>query len=411
MKLTVNFFLILFSIILSSYTNHSLTLTLVNPINIDRLDEPLVFNRKDLEKVLGNIPENKIPAFKNEQDKLIPIQLDDMDQDGQWDELFMLINFSAKESKDLSVKLMNKSDFPEIKPRTNIRFASATPPHDELSNVQRLKSTDNASSSNAFQMEGPAWENEMVAFRNYFDARNGIDIYGKRTPEMILDLVGINGQNYHKLDYWGMDILRVGNSLGAGAIALKIGDKIHRIDSANESSFRIITEGSLRSVITLNFKGWKVEDRNYDIEHQISIWGGARYYQSQIFVQGLQGDESLVTGIVNINSDSMYILEGDRLYTGIYTHDNQAYDGEKLGMGLLYEMDQFQGTITAPDRGDGIIQTYMVTLAIQPKSVTSFYFYVGWELEEPNFNQKEAFEEYLQKEAKRHSYPISLFWH
>ena len=39
-------------------------------------------------------------------------------------------------------------------------------------------------------MEGSAWENDLVGFRNYMDQRNGMDIFGKTTPDMVLDQCG-----------------------------------------------------------------------------------------------------------------------------------------------------------------------------------------------------------------------------
>ena len=40
---------------------------------------------------------------------------------------------------------------------------------------------------------------------------------------MVLDEVGTDtAKNYHQLSDWGMDILKVGTSLGAGALALQL---------------------------------------------------------------------------------------------------------------------------------------------------------------------------------------------
>ncbi len=47
--------------------------------------------------------------------------------------------------------------------------------------------------SAAYQMEGPAWENDLVGFRNYLDQRNGMDIFGKIESRMVLDSVGVAG--------------------------------------------------------------------------------------------------------------------------------------------------------------------------------------------------------------------------
>jgi len=66
----------------------------------------------------------------------------------------------------------------EIPVKTNIRLANKSIPPREFTYADRLKTSDSPTSQKAFQMEGPGWENDVVGFRNYFDARNGIDIYG-----------------------------------------------------------------------------------------------------------------------------------------------------------------------------------------------------------------------------------------
>ncbi|NJM16646.1 MAG: DUF4861 domain-containing protein [Bacteroidales bacterium] len=161
----------------------------------------------------------------------IPSQLDDLNGDGEWDELFFLSDFDANETKSFLIETSDSSTAARYKTRTNVRFAFKDAPNRDAFAEQRLASVETETIQKVFQMEGPAWENDVVAFRNYYDARNGMDIFGKTTTAMALDGVGINGQNYHEMDSWGMDILKVGNSLGAGAIALLINDSLYRVGS------------------------------------------------------------------------------------------------------------------------------------------------------------------------------------
>ena len=77
-------------------------------------------------------------------------------------------------------------------------------------------------------------ENDKVGFRLYLDGRNAKDIYGKRTSELVLKDIGLDESgtpvdNYHVLRDWGRDILQVGNSLGAGGLALFENDSLHRL--------------------------------------------------------------------------------------------------------------------------------------------------------------------------------------
>jgi len=69
------------------------------------------------------------------------------------------------------------------------------------------------------------FSNDKVKIHVFYNRpyKKGRAIFGKLVPGMVMDTVGPNVNNsYHQLSNWGMDILHVGNSLGAGAIAFGI---------------------------------------------------------------------------------------------------------------------------------------------------------------------------------------------
>ena len=279
--------------------------------------------------------------------------------------------------------------------KTNIRFATKTDGYKEKASFNRLTTDKTEITSTQFQMEGPAWENENVAFRNYFDARNGIDIYGKRTAEMVLDSVGID-ENYHELQDWGMDILKVGNSLGAGAIGMIIGDSLYRVGVGAEGSFRIIEEGPKSSTLEFIFRNWKVLDRNYNISHIIRINSGTHYYEGNIKVEDLKGDETLVTGIVD-HGVGITEFKTDK-YTIISTHGNQDVEGERLGMAIAVANDNFAKTDEASNYDGAVDKTHLVHL--NGKDLT-YKFFVGWELQDDQFKSKDLFEEMVNQELSK----------
>ena len=282
--------------------------------------------------------------------------------------------------------------------KTNIRFASK-PDYKEMKKAVRLKSNDTETSQKAFQMEGPAWENDLVGFRNYFDARNGIDIWGKRTDKMVLDSVG-TGKDYHSMNWWGMDILKVGNSLGAGAIALMIGDSVYRIGPGCKGTYRLICEKPDYSAFELKFEKWKVQDRCYTITHTINIAAGNRYYESKVKIEGGKGDEFLVSGIVNLHSNQLYMIrENNRVI--IATHDKQGYSGEYLGMALMTSQTCFADTVTAPNSGAGITNTYMLKMKPDQNKEVRFRFYSCWEYENASFAKQEFFMDFLKSDMKK----------
>ena len=383
-------------------------ITLLNPSDIIRTDEAVVITKDKLVSLIASVPEGLIPILKDDEGVEIPSQVDDLDKDGKWDELLFLADLEPGSEKKIIVSFVEKNQVPEYKVRSNIRFANMDSVHTELSNADRLKTLDSPTVQKYFQMEGPAWENDKVAFRNYYDARNGFDIFGKRSSLMVLDHVGLIAHSYHVLADWGMDILKVGNSLGAGAVALKIDNKIYRFDNLESGSIDILAEGPLRSVFRLGFSGWHAGDGVYNMVHEISIWGGAQYYKSKVAIYGLRGDESLITGIVNIESDSLIVFHPNEKYVVLSTHDNQAYDGEKLGMALLICSSDLINTSEAPETGEGVVQTYMANLKITEAEPVEFYYYSGWELQDERFSNAQFFIDLIKKDADRFAVPIQI---
>ncbi len=363
-------------------------------------DRAVVLTRSEVESYMKNPLGNDLVVVVDENGKPLPTQDDDMDGDGQWDELAFLLNVEAHSKETLHFEARTKENMPDFPKRTNIRFAHQEELDVEITSADRLTTTDSPTTSVDFQMEGPAWENDVVGFRNYYDARNGIDIFGKRTKEMVLDSVGVRGQNYHELDDWGMDILKVGGSLGAGALGLHVGDQMFRLGPSNRGTYRFITEGPVRAVFELDYEGAVVGDRRYNIRHQISIYAGDHFYRSKVWVDGLQGDEELLTGIVNTQQKEMFRMQVGN-YEIVASFGNQAFLGENLGMALLVPRKWFLGTWEAPKEGDGITETHVVSLNLSKDQPTEFAFFAGWEYQDKGFAKEDYFHDMLVKAVER----------
>jgi hypothetical protein len=403
--------LILFSVLAGLYscTDHGSGLLIVNESRIDRVDEPVTLAKNALVGRIGAIPENMIPLPVTAEGDTIPFQLDDMDGDGSWDELFMLISCKGEETKKVYFRFVDSTGLPVFSKRVNVQFIKAMPPYEHVTHAERLRSTDTEISSAAFFMEGPVWENELVAFRNYFDARNGMDIFGKKVTRMVFNDTILVHQDYHQMQDWGMDILKVANSLGAGAIGLEVNNTLYRIDSAESATYHLVSDGPLRAVMQFSFNGWKTDDgRRYDIFHRVSIWGGTPCYQSQVTISGLQGDEELLTGIVNLHSDSLMLEKADESVIIAATHDKQGFLGEYLGMGILLSANDFVDTLTAPKDGQGITNTYLLKIKVNDNIPVTYRFYSGWEYQDPNYTDREKFMEMLRLEASKMASPLKI---
>jgi len=372
-----------------------ISITISNPSDQSLTEKSIVIKRAELEKKNGALSEGQYAWLISDVKIPVIAQLDDLDGDGKWDELFTQVSLNSKEKKTFKVEILKEK--PNTKNRTNIRFADINDPSKEISSFDRLKSNVTEESQKYFQFEGPGWENDVVAFRNYYDARNGIDIYGKVTTNMMLDSCGLKGgPTYHKMRSWGMDILKVANSLGAGALAFQTETGLYRLGPDCKGSYRLVVEGPIRSIIDLDFEGVKVDGKLFNVKHRISIEAGKPYYKSEVFVSDNSGMK-VVTGIVNLHSTEFFTVKGKGV-SSFFTHDNQAFDGEKLGMAVI--VPQKKITVqTAPEEGEGITQTFYTAMPIGKQPV-AFYFMVGWEKSDVAFKTSKGFELRVEKEAR-----------
>ncbi|MEO1449225.1 MAG: DUF4861 family protein, partial [Bacteroidota bacterium] len=203
-------------------------LTLSLPAGIGGSDIPVSIPVSELfQQGIANTEEMLWAPFAG--DRMLPFQYEDHDQDGQPDTLFFQIDIKADQEQLTTFKMVK--EVPTFPIQTNLRLGKKTDagvvPLDE---APRLNTYTNTETQAAYQFEGVGWENDKVAFRNYLDLRNGIDIFGKTTTDMVLDEVGLdNDENYHHFQEWGMDVLKVGSSLGAGSIGIWYQDSLIRL--------------------------------------------------------------------------------------------------------------------------------------------------------------------------------------
>jgi hypothetical protein len=370
-----------------------------NPFNEPVRGKAIVLDRSEVEPLLqGKLANGSHILVTDGKGRVLASQMDDLDGDGTWDELVFLADFHQNETVRFGFKVLDVAEMPAFPRLTNVQFAYKNPPHGTVTDDKRLKSIDSPTISALYQMEGPGWENDIVGFRNYYDARNGIDIFGKRTTEMILEGAGIDGQDYHTLDDWGMDILKVGNSLGAGAIAIGVGEEIYRVGPSQEAGFRLVSEGPVRSVLDLTFEGVPAGDRLYDVTHRIFIYAGDHFYRSQVWVKGLHGDEVLYTGIVDLYELETFEMESAG-YKVFGTHGNQGFDDEILGLGILIPANQFLHAKAAPKEGDGVVFTHLTAIQLTDTMPAQYAFFAGWELQDPGFTTEFYFRDMLSKAA------------
>jgi hypothetical protein len=397
-------------------------LVIENP-GMDKSDELIVLKRSELEKRVDSLVPGKYIQLQDAGRPLV-VQYDDLDGDGNWDEAAFLLPLKAGEKKVLQVAVTDAPATIKAMVRAHVRHKRKNTDNtfgDDLP-VDSIPAGQPATdfSKDAyppFLTEGPAWENDKVGFRIYFDVRNGKDIWGKTTTRMVLDEVGADtANNYHAKADWGMDVLKVGKSLGAGSLALAIKvngkDTLVRLGNQNMGpvSYKKIADGPVRAIFRLQYPAWKVLDNAAPVSltEEISIWGGQYFYESKVSITGAPEGARLVTGIVNLHSHTAKSID-EQTYTTLYTYDAQSENKDNLGMALLVAKKQFNGLITTPNADTDIQNTYALDLSLGQQPVV-FRFYAGWAPSDPKFAAEPAFKQYLETETERISKPATVSW-
>ncbi len=429
MKFKVGFFFSLIALTLfclpESIAQKAKHLSVSNPSDFSRRDELIVLSRKMIERKLGKIPQGSYVSIIESANRPLVIQFDDMNKDGEWDEAAFLYSFKPGEKAVFKVsmtdRLLGKAVVrAHVRHRRKNNDTTFGPALERDSIPAGHPNTDFSKQKlPPFLTEGPAWENDKVGFRVYFDVRNTKDIWGKTTTKMMLDTVGADpSASYHHLADWGMDILAVGKSLGAGSLAITTPltgrkDTLIRLGGQNMGPviYEEIADGPVRAIFRMHYPEWKVIEElpALDLTEEISIWGGQYFYESKVSVRNAPAGARLVSGIVNLNSKkSTPAARGG--VQGLFTYDLQSENKDRLGMAILTPAALCEGTGTTPNEGTDVKNTYYVTMKISSKRTSDFRFFSAWEKSDTIFSTEKGFQDYINNEAVRYGQPVNIIW-
>jgi hypothetical protein len=373
-----------------------------NSIDIART-EVIVFTKEEVLKLYPELKRFEVPALVDPLGNIFPYQLDDLDGSDEWDEIAVAIDFEALEKKQVRFTAFAKALVPLFPKITDVHLGvgNIKPYAREVQKYSRT--TDPRKNDTIFlQMEGPAWENDRVGFRMYFDPRNGIDIFGKTTAGPTLHKQGLR-TNYHDLADWGMDILKVGNSLGAGSLAIKYKDSLYRLQGVYSSRFEALAEGPARAIFTITYLDEPIGNVNINVVHTISIEKGDWFYKSNVELYGKTDGMELVTGIVDLKPNKM---ESNSLFQdgfALYSYGKQSENDDHLGMAIITNTSDVLVS-EAPVDGGGITRTHLINLG--KKTNQTFYFMSGWEASDKKFATEEGFAKEVIKSANSIANPI-----
>jgi hypothetical protein len=385
----------------------AIELTVTNPADFDRKDVTVSLRSDDLADSIGLFNPDAAVVLCGGLEAAS--QAVDADGDGRTDRFVFLSDFGACETKrfvirfapeGVKVRSYPKRTQAELSRKTGGRFVKRVYEGGVFENVRSLRvPPEHTDHSFYIRYEGPGWESDRVGYRFYLDWRNAIDLYGKKTPAMVLQNVGLDGfESYHSMCDWGMDILKVGESLGIGTIAMWVGGKAERVAVTDSVFCEITANGPVRSSIRTRYSGWKVGGRRYELVSDLSIGAGDRLTKHEVHID--PNPPNLCTGIVRLDSASVMRGPSGGDWSYIATWGRQSLAGDSLGLAVFFRNRDAVGTaeddfsrvvILKPDRGE-----------------LTYYLAGVWEQEPAGIRTGRAFETWLDGTVRRLNAPLTI---
>lgn len=387
---------------------HEIKLSVNNPTSIERINELVSINIDRLKSKNNNFNKDAFIIYENEKE--IPSQLYN---NGSECSILFATNFLPNESKVFSIKFLENGKLRrDYKPRTyaelamkfNSSYRDKKFTNEPFQNFTKVVVPKIHTDHDAlFKYEGPGWESEKVGYRFYLDWRNATDIFGKKVNDLVLHKVGTvdliaKDDSYHEMQEWGMDIFKVGSTLGIGSIGMMNADSIYMVSETDEVICEINYNGPILSEVKTDYKRWKVGEQKYDLVSKFSIAAGSRITNVDLSIY--DAAENITTGLAkHENADFMKSeSNGDWQYIALY--GKQTLNNDNLGIVLFYKKSDLI------KQGETVLNYYV---CLKPsKNKVNYAFAAAWEKELNGIKTKEEFIDYINDEISKLNNPLKI---
>lgn len=287
-------------------------------------------------------------------------QLDDLDGDGTYDELCFITSLKKKEEKTFVVSL-SKEGAPKEYPAKVYAEMLISNKKVKSSNKHDLYisslTVDNG--TNPYWMlhhHGPAFENEMVAYRIYFDHRQTVDIYGKYKQGLELKHTQFYPDKEQKAKGYGDDVLWVGQTFGLGTLRGWDGNAPQMLADVEHRTLKLVARGPLRTIVEVIDDGWKAPcpttKERISMNTRYTLYAGKRDCEVSISFNKPVPSHNFSTGIINVkNSVEHSNGKGLRGCWGtdwpVSEKDSAGHKRETVGLGIYIPQKNVVKELTA----------------------------------------------------------------
>ena len=381
------------------------TINVSNPLTVQREDVMVNISDDQLKKLASNFNPSAFVVLDGKTEIASQYNQHDKANGGI---VFVVSKMNSKETRSITiryaVKGTNKHSYEkrtqaELSHKVGGKFVNREYVGGEFKNVDYLRVPPEHKDHSWFiRYEGPGWESDKVGYRFYLDQRNASDVFGKKTKDMVLQNVGLDGfDSYHELQPWGMDVMKVGKSLGIGSIGAITGGHVIRVEKTDSLTSSIFENGPVYSSIRTNYYGWQIGTKKINVESLISIHAGTRLTHEQLTITG--DYDSLCTGIVKDKLAMLYSDKGDAQHWGyLATYGKQSLNNDQLGLAVFFKPQQVLEFTT---------DEFSHVVALKPENHhLEYYFLAAWQLEPNGITTEAEFINYIKRVATELSAPV-----
>lgn len=275
----------------------------------------------------------------------IPSQLDDLNGDGCYDELSLVVDIEANASRTLQVTFGKKplpADRYESRVyatmrRRNVKKGRTIDLTEQNPLIDTISCTTDAYYNEVFP-HGLCFENELMGYRVYFRSDQGTDLYGKRVPQLELERTmwyTPEIRDSAALYNYGEDYIIVGQTATLGTLrgwddskddpsyeqtpsGAKLADPcMQMIKPFDWRQAHIVAYGPVRTVVDMNVEGWQYKGQTLNLKARYILYAGNREHQivNQLCRVSDRGEE------VNVGLDEMEFVTGV-MKVGSLNHDS-----------------------------------------------------------------------------------------
>ena len=413
-----------------------LEFTIVNTLDIDRENAPVVIRREDfpqpdLHEMRITVVDPMLPPYEGPSEEVLRVQgghqlraeqnghalfhqLDDLDKDGIWDELFFQVDIAAGETRTVYVYLGE-----------NIRGWN---PHFTHANI----------GSYARHIM-PFWESEHVGWKIWF--ANAVDVYAKRKPVLMsnrLYMENLDGYGVSAIDGGlGSDIQSVAGSFGGGAICLFEHEQepgkvsMPRFTPTQKATvpkskwnagqisdtryaYDVVVNGPVRSMIRIKGMNWDSGNGLYEYEQFYTAFAKQSYTASKVvFTKFNPRVEGVLPGAgfrkkpgenLFVQERGIVISSGpEAIRDPSFTENQRDQEVDFIGSALIVK-DEYKPEYRFIESNSGN-HSFAITA---PKDNSFEYLLSSAWSEGAVYNNPEDFTAYIRKTAQEYNNPLQI---